>query len=120
VKLSLEIVPIRAVEMSIHGIAVRALAQEPVWEAAFAAQEKRQERPFRGRRLVRTGRLRDSLTQPNADGAIREVHATSAEFGTDVRYARAAAHKADTPVLLHPAGALAELMLTYVVHGGEL
>jgi hypothetical protein len=74
VSLALEIVPILEVEVSLHGIAKRALHPEPVWEAAFEAQEARQGYPFRGRQLVRTGRLRDSLTQPGADGAIREVH----------------------------------------------
>jgi hypothetical protein len=120
VSLALEIVPILEVEVSLHGIAKRALHPEPVWEAAFEAQEARQGYPFRGRQLVRTGRLRDSLTQPGADGAIREVHADYALFGTDVPYARSAAHKKNTPVLMHPVGELAELMLTFVVHGGEL
>jgi hypothetical protein len=120
VKLSMEIVPVREVELSLGAIAQRGLAQEPAWELAMRAQERRQEFPFRRGALTRTGRLRDSLTQPNADGAIRAVHADSAEFGTTIRYARAAAHKKGRPVLMHPVPALAELMLRYVVHGSEL
>jgi hypothetical protein len=72
------------------------------------------------REVVHSGRLRDSLTQPNADGAIRQAHAQAAEFGTSVPYARAAAHKKGKPVLMNLVPELAELSLQYVMRAGEL
>jgi hypothetical protein len=116
----MDIVPIREVELSLHGIAIRALDQAPAFEAAFRLQERRQELPFRGGSLVRTGHLRDSLTQPSADGAIRQIHAQAAEFGTSVPYARAAAHKKRKPVLMNLVPELAELTMQYVLRKGEL
>lgn len=51
------------------------------------AGEERHFRSLRGR-YVRTGALRDSLTQENAQGAIREAHADHALFGTSIFYGR--------------------------------
>jgi hypothetical protein len=76
--------------------------------------------PIREVELELHGSLRDSLTQPNADGAIRQAHAQAAEFGTSVPYARAAAHKKGKPVLMNLVPELAELSLQYVMRAGEL
>jgi phage gpG-like protein len=38
--------------------------------------------------LVRTGKLKASLTQPGAEGAIREVTEDGLEIGTSISYAR--------------------------------
>jgi hypothetical protein len=53
---------------------------------------------FRGK-YVRTGRLMDSLTMPDATDAIRELHGESAEFDTDVWYAHLAGHRGGDYVL---------------------
>jgi hypothetical protein len=44
-------------------------------------------RRLRGR-YVRTGAVRASLTQSNANGAIRTIHANELKFGTRVEHAR--------------------------------
>jgi hypothetical protein len=63
---------------------------EDVFEKAFRIWEAGEARHFGGLggRYVRTGALRDSLTQPNANGAIREAHAQEAVFGSSVFYAK--------------------------------
>jgi hypothetical protein len=112
--------PVEHVVHTISGIATRSQHLEPAFEAAFARQEQAQREPFAGGALVRSGELRDSLTQPNAFGAIREAHAAQAEFGTSVPYARPAGHRAGTHVLVGPVPELDSLMLTYIVQGGAL
>jgi hypothetical protein len=49
--------------------------------------EKRLFKRYRGK-YVDTGALMESLTQPNANDAIREAHAGGLDFGTAVYYAR--------------------------------
>jgi hypothetical protein len=106
------------VELALTGIATRALALELAWQAAFRAQERAQQAPFAGNHLVKSGALRASLTQPAANGALREAHSLEATFGTTVRYARAAASRAGTNVLVDPVDEIADLTLHYVT--GEL
>jgi hypothetical protein len=112
--------PVSTVALTLTGIGARAQALEPAWQAAFKAQERAQEEPFRSGRMVASGDLRDSLTQPNATGAIREAHGSEALFGTDIRYARPAAARSGTHVLVPPVDEIAALTMTYVIGDGAL
>jgi hypothetical protein len=111
----MELIGERKVITDLAGIAVRSVHLDPAFELAFRAQERAQRAPFAGGKLVDSGALRASLTQPSAAGAIREAHGTEAEFGTSISYAHAAAARAHTHALVEPVDGIAELFMTYIV-----
>lgn len=71
-------------------LSLRFIHLEPIRERVMNIFEQGEERHFNRQkgRYVRTGALRDSLTQPNANGAIREAHGDEFVFGTSIFYAR--------------------------------
>lgn len=99
-RLEVEVIGDEDAEADMNGVARRVLL--PDWEYAMKAYEKAEARHFAGPlrgKLVRTGRLKRSLTRSGGD-AIREAHGNTAFFGTRVDYARAAASKAGHYVLV--------------------
>ena len=86
----------------LDGIAKRMEHARPAFEAVSEILEAGEERHFSGLRgrYVRTGALRDSLTQPDANGAIREAHADELVFGTSIYYARFLRRKRKSAVLV--------------------
>jgi hypothetical protein len=72
----------------LEGIEQRILDHEPAFDEVMSVLERSEERLFDAwnGRYVDTGATKASLTQPDADGAIREAHAQSAEFGTSIPY----------------------------------
>lgn len=89
-------------EKDLDGIARRMLDARPAFEAVEKILESGEERHFaslRGR-YVRTGALKASLTQPDANGAIREAHADELVFGTSIYYARFLRRKRKSAVLV--------------------
>jgi len=84
------------------GIAWRLTHQEPVMKEAMNRLEKSEEKFF-GDQYVDTGRLRDSLTNEHAEGAIRRVLPTGAVFGSSIYYAP---FQVEDPGPITPAGGL--------------
>jgi predicted NACHT family NTPase len=103
-------------------IAHRMLNARPAWEIIEEILEKGEERVFdryHGK-YVRTGALKESLTQKDANDAIREAHAEELEFGTKVWYAHFQKRKKKSAVLkLLPTErkAAAKVLIEYVVFG---
>jgi hypothetical protein len=62
----------------------------PAFELVNELLEQSEKRVFAklGGKYVDTGALMDSLTQPNANEAIREAHMDGLDFGTSLWYAR--------------------------------
>ena len=117
--LQFELTPVQKVAATFTSIAGRLLALQPAFKQAEHVLEKGEQKVFE-RDLVATGHLRASLTQATANDAIREAHANESVFGTQVYYARAAAHKAGHPALVvtdHESHEIAALTLEYVVRG---
>jgi hypothetical protein len=110
-----DLIPATQVELELAQVATNFVNLEDPFQKAFRAQERAQEEPFRSGQLTDTGNLRASLTQPTANGAIREAHSLDAEFGTSVRYARPAAARSGTHVLVEPVDDLAELFLDHIL-----
>lgn len=79
----------------LDGLAERALTWYEAGDAIFAALEKGELNYFRyiSPKMVVTGKLKDSLTQRDAEGAIRTKNSQGIVFGTSVSYARAAASR---------------------------
>lgn len=80
----------------------RMLHAEPAFEKVERVLEAGEARHFaqqRGR-YVRTGALRDSLTQAHAPGAIREIHGDAITFGTSIFYAKFLRKKKRSAVLV--------------------
>jgi hypothetical protein len=73
----------------LEGIEERILELEPAFDEVMGVLESSERRLFDSYngRYVDTGDLRDSLTEPHADGAIRELHHDGAEFGSSIPYA---------------------------------
>lgn len=98
---------------------------EPAFKLVAEILEKGEERHFKGLqgRYVRTGALRDSLTQPSANGAIREIHGDQLIFGTSIFYAKFLRKRKKSAVLvLKPTErkAAAATILAYVSRGTRL
>lgn len=74
---------------------VRALTWYEAGDAAFEILEQSERNVFGqvSPKLVRTGLLKASLTERDAEGAIRDKGELGIRFGTSVPYARVAAHK---------------------------
>lgn len=86
----------------LDGIAHRMQNAQPAFEDVARILEAGEQRHFdslRGR-YVRTGALRDSLTEESANGAIREAHGDSLTFGTSIFYARFLRRKKKSAVLV--------------------
>lgn len=73
---------------NLEGIARRMTRLQPAFREVTRVLEAGEERVFAGGKFTDTGALRNSLTQPHANGAIREIHGDSLEFGTSIPYAR--------------------------------
>lgn len=86
----------------LDGISVRMQNARPAFELVQEILQAGEERHFAGLRgrYVRTGALKASLTQPNANGAIREAHADELVFGTSIYYARFLRRKKKSAVLV--------------------
>jgi hypothetical protein len=71
-------------------VAIRFRNARPAFELIQEILESGEQRIFKNLRgkYVDTGALMESLTQPSADGAIREAHMAGVDFGTDIWYAR--------------------------------
>lgn len=77
-------------ERDMRTIAVRLRNARPAFELVLRLLERGEERlfkRFRGK-YVDTGALKASLTQPDANDAIRVAHADELEFGTKLFYAK--------------------------------
>ena len=72
------------------GVAGRLLDVSEVLRSEERVLEVQEEGVFaeHGGRFVATGALKNSLTMPNAPGAIRRVTGHTLEFGTSISYAR--------------------------------
>ena len=92
-------------------IAARAVAMpEVASKLFFKAQEKEEAALFAAHapRHVASGATRASLTESGANGAIRERHGESSEFGTSIPYA-IYEHKPEI-LVRHPHGVTPELL----------
>lgn len=71
-------------------VAIRFRNAMPAFQLIQEILESGEKRIFKNLRgkYVDTGDLMASLTQPTADGTIREAHAAGVDFGTDIWYAR--------------------------------
>ena len=99
----IEIIGEEKLAASLAGIVDRAGNLRPVFDLAIERQEQYEETLFESGKYVRTGALRDSLTNSNAEGAIRNVRAMSVEFGTSIWYGR---FQVENPGPVTPAGGL--------------
>jgi len=77
-------------EGKLKKISYRARDMRPGFEVVSQMLEEGEKRLFKRYhgKYVDTGRLMESLTQPQANDAIREAHAQELVFGTEVYYAR--------------------------------
>jgi hypothetical protein len=85
-----QVIDAAALAQKLYEMGRRAINAKPAFEKVLDIAEAGQRRHFSrlGGRYVDTGALRASLTQPHANGAIREAHADEVEFGTSIYYAR--------------------------------
>jgi hypothetical protein len=84
------------------GIAERMKDAKPAFELVEKILESGEERHFNSLkgRYVDTGALKASLTDGNANGAIREAHADELTFGTSIYYARFLRRRRKSAVLV--------------------
>jgi len=87
---SVELIGAAHAEHTFEGIATRLLDMSPALRAEERVLEVQEQGVFaqHAGRFVDTGALKNSLTMPNAPGAVRKVSATSLQFGTSIKYAR--------------------------------
>lgn len=76
-------------QSDLRQMGARARSPQPAFKAIFAPLEESHAELFAslGGKYVDTGALRDSLTQPNANGALREIHGAEMQFGSTLDYA---------------------------------
>lgn len=98
----LELIGGEEAERDLDGIASRMSNARPAFELVEKILESGEERHFNGLkgRYVRTGATKASLTDGNANGAIREAHADELVFGTSIYYARFLRRKKRSAVLV--------------------
>lgn len=108
----------------IHGIAERLMAQEPAFSEVMGVLEEGERRIFEAwhGKYVDTGALRDSLTLPDADGALREIHNDGVDFGTLIPYAVYQRDNGRSAIMRFDDAEIAEItaiLLRYIVEGPE-
>lgn len=114
--------PLERTSDRFHYVAKRMRNARIAFQQVSKIVESGEERHFnslRGR-YVQTGATRDSLTQPNANGALREAHHNELVFGTTIEYAKYLRKGKKSAVLvLKPTErrASAELILQHIVRG---
>jgi hypothetical protein len=76
-------------QLKLRGFARRMVLPQPALEAGVKVIEAGEEDLFTGfgGKFIRTGALRESLTQSDARGAIRRAHGEAIEFGSSIWYA---------------------------------
>lgn len=119
--LNFEIRPegVDATSEDLAGVARRLVNAEPAFVDVARILERGEQRLFKRLRgkYVDTGATRASLTQPDANGAIRQAHGDELVFGTSIWYARFLRRKKKSAVLvLQPTErkAAAQTILDYV------
>lgn len=104
------------------GVAGRMSNAQPAFteiERILEAGEQRQFNRLHGK-YVRTGATRASLTQPSANGAIRQAHADELIFGTSIWYAKFLRKKKKSAVLVllpKERKAITQTMLDHITSG---
>lgn len=122
--LTFEIQALGAEETSrdLEGVEQRMIHAEPAFtriERILEAGEQRQFNRLHGK-YVRTGATRASLTQPTANGAIRQAHADELVFGTRIWYAKFLRKKKKSAVLVllpKERKAITQTMLDHITSG---
>jgi hypothetical protein len=87
---------------NLAGVSARMSNAQPAFTQIERILEQGEQRQFdrlHGK-YVRTGATRASLTQPSANGAIRQAHADELVFGTNVWYAKFLRKKKKSAVLV--------------------
>lgn len=109
-------------EKDLNNIARRMHNARPAFEEAAKILEEGEKRHFarlRGR-YVDSGALLASLTQPSANGAIRDAHADELIFGTSLYYAKYLRKKKKSAVLVmqpKTRKTASQTILDYIVNG---
>lgn len=85
----LELLGAHPAQVALKGLEERILNFEPAFGAFMGILEAGEQRIFDAwnGKYVKTRALLNSLTQPDADGALRRVHHGQADFGTLIPYA---------------------------------
>jgi hypothetical protein len=85
-----EVVGAGKIRNDLMGIADRLLTPGAALEVEFQVLEQAEQLLFDsyGGKYVQTGATKASLTQSEANGAIRRIHADGIEFGTSIWYAK--------------------------------
>jgi hypothetical protein len=111
-------------EADLAGVSRRMANAAPAFAESARILERGEQRVFdrlHGK-YVRTGATKASLTQPAANGAIREVHADALIFGTSIWYARFLRKRKKSAVLVllpKERKQLTQTMLDYITEGDE-
>lgn len=118
----IEAIGVDQAEDKLNAIDRRMVNARPAYDEVAGILEEGERRHFgrlRGR-YVDTGELMASLTQPNANGAIRDAHADELIFGTEVYYAKYLRKGKKSAVLVllpKERKTAARTILDYIVHG---
>jgi hypothetical protein len=107
------------------GVPYRLMHIEPAFDEVMNVLEMREVEIFDAwaGKYVDTGTLRDSLTLPYADGAIREAHDYGVEFGTSIPYAvyqRENGRSAIMRIDEADREAIAAIVLRYIAYGYDV
>jgi hypothetical protein len=108
---------------NLAGVSARMSNAQPAFTQIERILEQGEQRQFdrlHGK-YVRTGATRASLTQPSANGAIRQAHADELVFGTNVWYAKFLRKKKKSAVLVllpKERKQVTQTMLDYITSGG--
>lgn len=111
-------------EGKLEKMTYRVTDMRPGFEEVQKMLEEGEERLFNryGGKYVDTGALKDSLTQPRANKAIREAHAQHLDFGTALYYARFLKDKTGKSAVLKlqpkERKKIPVTLLEFVMHGG--
>jgi hypothetical protein len=106
----------------LEGVEQRILHAEPAFTEIERILEQGEQRHFNRLhgKYVRTGATRASLTQPSANGAIREAHTDQLIFGTKIWYAKFLRKKKKSAVLVllpKERKAITQTMLDHITNG---
>lgn len=99
---SIQAIGVDQTERRLNAVERRMRDARPAFEKVARILESGEQRHFNSLkgRYVDTGALKASLTQPNANGAIRKAHRDELEFGTSIFYARFLRRKKKSAVLV--------------------
>ena len=121
-QIEIELLGAHPAQARIHGIAERLMYLEPAYEEVFNVLEEGERRIFDAwhGKYVDTGALKDSLTLPDADGALREIHSDGVDFGTLIPYAVYQRDHGRSAIMRFDEAEVAEIaaiMLRYIAEG---